>query len=178
MLHLNLTTFTTDELLQTAMDGLEAQRVKLLRRIGEVRGMMFGTTIGEPDAPDADDSDSDKVADTALSFIGRGSRFAALAAPASFTKRELAGKPKLKRKVMSAAGRAAIVAAQKKRWAKVRGEAKTKAAGKGAGKGTAKVTKPTVKRAAKHAGTGAGAGAGRKAKAPVAVLPAVQVANI
>ena len=79
------------EILEAALNGLEAQRQKLDEQIGEVRGMMGGGRVGRP------------------AKNSRGAQKSASAAPA-----------KRKKRVLSAEARKRIAAAQKKRWANFR----------------------------------------------------------
>ena len=93
---LKLESFTEEEALRTLMVGLMQQHASISAKIDEVNGELRGTAVKQ--------------------VLSTASKAPSKKSPGT----------KRKKHAMSAAGRAAIVAAQKARWAKVKKAAKKK----------------------------------------------------
>lgn len=112
----------TPEIIAAAIDGYEAQKIRIDGKIAELRSMLPGGQTEPATAPEPVKGKRRKMSAAARKRIGdaqrkrwaASKRTASLAAPAA-----AASKPKRK---LSKAGRAAIVAATKKRWALKRAE--------------------------------------------------------
>ena len=156
----------TPTIIAAAIDGFEAQKLRLDGEIAELRAMLSGGST-EP----AVTSEPPKHKRRKMSAAGRRAiaeaqrkRWAALKNAAEPSGPE--APPKTKRK-LSRAGRAAIIAATKRRWALKRAEA---AKAQPAGRRKTAANKTTVSKAAKKVAT-------KKQTATTSTLSAVQTAG-
>jgi hypothetical protein len=106
----------TIEILVAAMEGFEAQKRRIDERIAEVRRMLEGGLTDRVAAPEAPKGKRRKMSAAARKRVGdaQRKRRAESKGEAESGASPAGAKPKRK---LSAAGRAAIVAALKKRWA-------------------------------------------------------------
>jgi hypothetical protein len=126
----------TNEILTAAIDGYEAQKIRIDGKIAELRAMLPAGP-GQFGTPEPIKRNRRKMSAAARARIAAAQRkrWAASKKAAKPSEPEAAPKPKRK---LSAPGRAAIIAPTKKRWAQKRAEAaktrKKKLAKKTAGK--------------------------------------------
>jgi hypothetical protein len=138
----------TTEILIAAIEGFEAQKLRIDAQIAELRTMLSGDRPEPAPTPKAPKGKRRKMSAAARKRIGdaQRKRWAESKGEAQ-SPSEIAAPERLKpKRRLSAAGKAAIVAALKKRWAVKRAAAK-KTTPASAKKGVAKKT--TVKKAAK-----------------------------
>src|ERR1019366_2736993 len=112
----------TPEIINAAVEGFEQQKRRINAQIAELRQMLHGGPTATAAAPKAPKGKRRKMSAAARKRIGdaQGKRWAESKKTSAPVAPEV---PKPKRK-LSAAGKAAIVAALKKRWAAKRAAAK------------------------------------------------------
>jgi len=114
----------TPEMISAAIDGFEAQKIRIDGQIAELRGMLNGrsastaATAGTTEAPTRKRKKFSAAARRKMAMAQKARWAKFKGAPTASSKAE---KPKRK---LSAAGRKAIIAALKKRWALKRAAAK------------------------------------------------------
>jgi hypothetical protein len=111
----------TAEIINAALEGFEQQKLRIDAQIAELRQMLQGGPTATAATPEVPKGKRGKMNAAARKRIGdaQRKRWAESKKTSSPVAPEV---PKPKRK-LSAAGKAAIVAATKKRWARVRAEA-------------------------------------------------------
>jgi len=106
----------TTEILLAAIDGFQAQKVRIDGQIAELRAMLPGSRVEQAAAPEVPTTKRRKMSAAARKRIGdaQRKRWAESKGNSANPASPVAAKPKRK---LSAAGKAAIIAALKKRWA-------------------------------------------------------------
>lgn len=133
----------TNEILAAAIEGFEAQKMRIDGQIAELRRMLTGGSAEVPATPRPKQGNR-KLSAAARKRIGDAQR-KRWAATRKESQQLQPDTPKAKRK-LSAAGRKRIVEATKKRWARIRAEKAAKAQQAPAAK---KVVREAPARAAK-----------------------------
>jgi len=155
----------TPEVLNAALEGLQAQKTRIDAQIAEVRSMLPGKLAKTAATPEG--TPRKRRAFSAATRLkmrrSQQKRWAKIRGESEPASAKVATKPKRK---LSAAGRKAIIAATKKRWARVRAEAAKATPKKVAKKVAVKKTAPA--KAAKKAGKKAVKKVAVKKTAPVA----------
>ena len=114
----------TDEIMQAAIEGFEAQKKRLNEQIAELRGMLSGASSESVSASPANGRRTMSAASRKRIANAMRKRWAAAkkdAAPMA-----AAPAPKKAKRRLSPEGRRRIIEATKKRWAAVRAAARTR----------------------------------------------------
>src|SRR5580693_5355694 len=119
-----LTARLTPEIIAAAIDGFEAQKIRIDTHIAELRALLTGGPAETGATPEPPKQSRRKMSAAARKRIGdaQRKRWAESKKAIEPSVPEVAPQPKRK---LSEAGRAAIVAATKKRWAAIHKSAKS-----------------------------------------------------
>ncbi|MEO8596438.1 MAG: hypothetical protein ABI759_24175 [Candidatus Solibacter sp.] len=111
----------TPEILNAAIEGFESQKRRIDDQISALRAMLPATSAATPEA--APKTRKVSAAVRRRMALGQQKRWAAIKGPAQAPSASV--EPTKPKRTLSAAGKAAIVAAVKKRWAAKKAAAKT-----------------------------------------------------